>query len=397
MWPTVLNTALGVRSVPKEYLNVARVLQLSPAKTFFKVLLPAALPYMFTGYRLSLGIAWLVIVAVEMLTGTPGIGGFPLAGVQQPRLRAHPPVHRHHRLRGPVARPPHVHGRGAAAAGGVALMAFLELRGVHKSYQNGSRKNSVLRDINLAVEEGELLAIVGYSGAGKSTLVQIIAGLMKADGGTVELGGKPITGPGPDRGIVFQGDSLLPWLTAYDNVFLAVDRVFPRFTAEEKRARTERYLELVKLQDARHKRPHELSGGMRQRVAVARALAQDPQVLLMDEPFSALDALTRATLQDEIERIWREDGKTGVLITNDVDEAILLADRILPLGAGLARRWARPSRWRSPGPATARPSTTIPSSRPCATPSSTTSSTPERAAVPAPQPRRRCRRWPSRR
>jgi nitrate/nitrite transport system ATP-binding protein len=209
-------------------------------------------------------------------------------------------------------------------------MAFLELRGVHKSYG----KNAVLKDVTLSVEEGELLAIVGYSGAGKSTLVQIIAGLMKADGGTVELGGKAITGPGPDRGIVFQGESLLPWLTAYENIHLAVDRVFPRFTAAEKRARTERYLALVKLDDASHKRPHELSGGMRQRVAVARALAQDPKVLLMDEPFSALDALTRATLQDEIERIWREDGKTGVLITNDVDEAILLADRIMPLGAG---------------------------------------------------------------
>ena len=216
------------------------------------------------------------------------------------------------------------------------MAAFLELRGVHKSYENAAKKTStsVLKDINLSVEEGELLAIVGYSGAGKSTLVQIIAGLLKADGGSVELRGKPITGPGPDRGVVFQGDSLLPWLTTYDNVFLAVDRVFPRFTPEQKRARTERYLELVKLKDAHHKRPHELSGGMRQRVAVARALAQDPQVLLMDEPFSALDALTRATLQDEIERIWREDGKTGVLITNDVDEAILLADRIMPLGAG---------------------------------------------------------------
>jgi nitrate/nitrite transport system ATP-binding protein len=209
-------------------------------------------------------------------------------------------------------------------------MAFLELRGVRKSYG----KNAVLKDVTLSVEEGELLAIVGYSGAGKSTLVQIIAGLMKADGGTVELDGKPIAGPGPDRGIVFQGESLLPWLTAYENIHLAVDRVFPRFTAAEKKARTERYLALVKLEDASHKRPHELSGGMRQRVAVARALAQDPQVLLMDEPFSALDALTRATLQDEIERIWREDGKTGVLITNDVDEAILLADRIMPLGAG---------------------------------------------------------------
>ena len=209
-------------------------------------------------------------------------------------------------------------------------MAFLELRGVRKSYG----KNVVLQNIDLSVEEGELLAIVGYSGAGKSTLVQIMAGLIEADGGEARLAGKPITGPGPDRGIVFQGDSLLPWLTTYQNVHLAVERVFPQMTAAEQRARTERYLTLVKLQDAHHKRPHELSGGMRQRVAVARALAQDPQVLLMDEPFSALDALTRATLQDEIERIWREDGKTGVLITNDVDEAILLADRIMPLGAG---------------------------------------------------------------
>jgi nitrate/nitrite transport system ATP-binding protein len=213
-------------------------------------------------------------------------------------------------------------------------MAFLELRGVHKSYGDGVKRNPILTDINLAVEEGELLAIVGYSGAGKSTLVQIIAGLTRPDGGTVQLGGKPILGPGPDRGIVFQGDSLLPWMTTYQNVHLAVERVFTQLSRAEQRARTERYLTLVKLQDAQHKRPHELSGGMRQRVAVARALAQDPAVLLMDEPFSALDALTRATLQDEIGRIWLEDGKTGVLITNDVDEAILLADRIMPLGAG---------------------------------------------------------------
>jgi len=209
-------------------------------------------------------------------------------------------------------------------------MAFLELDGIGKSY--GAR--NVLDKIDLSLDEGELLAIVGYSGAGKSTLMQIIAGLIRPDRGTAMLGGKPITGPGPDRGIVFQGESLLPWLTTFDNVYLAVDRVFPQFTVTEKRDRTAHYLELVKLQNAHQKRPHELSGGMRQRVAVARALAQDPQVLLIAEPFSALDALTRATLQDEIERIWREDGKTGLLITNDVDEAILLADRIVPLGAG---------------------------------------------------------------
>jgi nitrate/nitrite transport system ATP-binding protein len=215
-------------------------------------------------------------------------------------------------------------------------MALLELRGVGKSYGEKASAMEVVRNIDLDVEEGELLAIVGHSGAGKSTLVQIIAGLTKPDRGTVTLDGKPITGPGPDRGIVFQGDSLLPWLTAFENVYLAVDGVFKNATTEEKRARVRRYLDLVRLEAAHDKRPHELSGGMRQRVAVARAFAQNPRVLLMDEPFSAVDALTRATLQDEVERIWREDGKTGVLITNDVDEAILLADRIVPLGAGPA-------------------------------------------------------------
>jgi nitrate/nitrite transport system ATP-binding protein len=189
-------------------------------------------------------------------------------------------------------------------------MPFLELRGVHKSYGDATRRNSVLKDINLAVEEGELLAIVGYSGAGKSTLVQIIAGLAEPDRGTVELGGKPIAGPGPDRGVVFQGDSLLPWMTTFQNVHLAVERVFPQLSEAERRARTERYLTLVKLQDAQHKRPHELSGGMRQRVAVARALAQDPKVLLMDEPFSALDALTRATLADRIVPLGAGPGAT---------------------------------------------------------------------------------------
>jgi len=143
-----------------------------------------------------------------------------------------------------------------------------------------------------------------------------------------------VTGPGPDRGVVFQNYSLLPWMSVYENVFLAVDQVFPRWSAERKRAHTERSIALVNLAPARDKRPAQLSGGMRQRVAVARALAMDPAMLLLDEPLSALDALTRATLQDEIERIWEQDQKTVLMITNDVDEGILLADRIIPLSAG---------------------------------------------------------------
>jgi nitrate/nitrite transport system ATP-binding protein len=213
-------------------------------------------------------------------------------------------------------------------------MAFLELKDVHKGYgQNGSR-TEVLRDINLEIEQGEFVAIVGYSGAGKTTLISMIAGLISADGGSLMLDGKPIEGPGPDRGVVFQNYSLLPWLSVYENILLAVAEVFPEWTSLKQRQQVEKYIEMVNLTPAREKKPVELSGGMKQRVSVARALAIEPQILLLDEPLSALDALTRATLQDEISRIWREDQRTVVLITNDVDEGILLADSIIPLSAG---------------------------------------------------------------
>jgi nitrate/nitrite transport system ATP-binding protein len=214
------------------------------------------------------------------------------------------------------------------------MAGALEMRGVSKSYGDGKDRTEVLRNVNLSVAEGEFVAIVGYSGAGKTTLISMIAGLLSPDRGEVLVDGKKVTGPGPDRGIVFQNYSLLPWLTAFDNVYLAVDQVFADWTRERKREHTQKYLALVKLANAGHKKPHELSGGMRQRVSVARALAANPQVLLLDEPLGALDALTRANLQDEIERIWREERKTALLITNDVDEGILLADRIIPLSAG---------------------------------------------------------------
>ncbi len=213
-------------------------------------------------------------------------------------------------------------------------MPFLELKNVSKGYHAAGARTEVLRNINLQVERGEFVAIVGYSGAGKSTLVSMIAGLIPPDRGTVLLDGKAVIGPGPERAVVFQNYSLLPWLNVFDNVLLAVEEVFPRWPEQQKRQHTEKYVSMVSLWPARHKKPGELSGGMRQRVAVARALAMDPQVLLMDEPLGALDALTRATLQDEIERIWEHDQKTVVMITNDVDEGILLADRIIPLSAG---------------------------------------------------------------
>ncbi len=209
-------------------------------------------------------------------------------------------------------------------------MAFLELTNVSKSFGG----TTILRDINLSIEKGEFVAIVGYSGAGKTTLMSLLAGLAKPDSGSVMLEGTEMKGPGPDRGIVFQNYSLLPWLTVFENVKLAVDQVFADKSDAERVAHTEKFIELVSLTLAREKRPVELSGGMRQRVSVARALAMTPKVLLCDEPLSALDALTRANLQDEIARIQSLHNQTIVLVTNDPDEAILLADRVIPLAAG---------------------------------------------------------------
>jgi nitrate/nitrite transport system ATP-binding protein len=213
-------------------------------------------------------------------------------------------------------------------------MAYLELKNVSKRFGANGARSEVLRDINLSVGKGEFVAIVGFSGAGKTTFISLIAGLLRPDTGTLTLNDLEIAGPGPDRGIVFQNYSLLPWLTVYENIYLAVDQVFPNWTGAKKQQHVEKHIGMVNLTPARGKRPHELSGGMRQRVSVARALAMDPQILLLDEPLSALDALTRATLQDEISRIWQENRKTVVMITNDPDEGIYLADRIIPLSAG---------------------------------------------------------------
>ncbi len=213
-------------------------------------------------------------------------------------------------------------------------MTFLELEGVSKAYGSGNGRSEVLHDINLRIDQGEFIAIVGFSGSGKTTLISTIAGLVQPDAGQVRLQGKPVAGPGPERGVVFQSYSLMPWLTVYGNVALAVDAVFRNQNRAERDAITRKYIEMVGLSHALERRPAELSGGMRQRVAVARALAMRPEILLLDEPLSALDALTRAKLQDEIVQIWERERKTVVLITNDVDEAILLADRIIPLTPG---------------------------------------------------------------
>jgi len=196
---------------------------------------------------------------------------------------------------------------------------------------------TALRDINLEIHKGEFVTLIGHSGCGKSTLLNLIAGLTDPTSGYLFLSGRQIAGPGPDRGVVFQNHSLLPWLTCFENIHLAVERVFAATESKTQlRERTARALDLVGLASASEKRPHEISGGMKQRVGIARALAMEPKVLLMDEPFGALDALTRARLQDELMRIVTATGSTVVMVTHDVDEAVLLADRVVMMTNGPA-------------------------------------------------------------
>ncbi|MDA1232718.1 MAG: ABC transporter ATP-binding protein [Planctomycetota bacterium] len=213
-------------------------------------------------------------------------------------------------------------------------MSFLELRNVNLGFGPASNRTEVLHDVNLSVEENEFVAIIGFSGSGKSTLMSLLAGLHQPDSGEVLLRGKPGGEPGPNRGILFQNYSLLPWLSVYGNIELAVRQVFPKYTPDERKAWIQRYIDIVSLTNSEWKKPQELSGGMRQRLALARTLSMQPEVLLLDEPLSALDALTRANLQDEIVRIWCEDRRTVVMITNDIDEAVLMADRIIALSPG---------------------------------------------------------------
>ena len=206
-------------------------------------------------------------------------------------------------------------------------MGMMEFKNVSKSYG----ESPVLKDITLSVEEGEFLVLLGFSGTGKTTLINLMAGLEMPTSGEITFKDKLITEPSPERGVIFQSYSLMPWLTVNGNVMLAVETMFPSLSKAEKQAKVDHYVQMVGLSHAATRRPAELSGGMRQRVNVARALAMSPEMLLLDEPLSALDALTRANLADEIEHIWEKDKKTCVLITNDVDEAIILADRIIAL------------------------------------------------------------------
>jgi nitrate/nitrite transport system ATP-binding protein len=217
------------------------------------------------------------------------------------------------------------------------MSAFIEVQQANVVFATPKGPFQALRDIDLSIYRGEFVTLIGHSGCGKSTLLNLIAGLLKASSGVLLCDNREIAAPGPERAVVFQNHSLLPWLSCFDNVYLAVERVFG---ANEKKpqlkARTAAALELVNMGHAMHKRPHEVSGGMKQRVGIARALAMEPKVLLMDEPFGALDALTRAKLQDELLKIVARTQSTVVMVTHDVDEAVLLSDRIVMMTNGPA-------------------------------------------------------------
>jgi nitrate/nitrite transport system ATP-binding protein len=214
------------------------------------------------------------------------------------------------------------------------MTPYLQLDHIGKTFTRGAATTEVLRDIRMTIEQGEYVSIIGHSGCGKSTLLNIVAGLTPATVGGALLEGREVNSPGPDRAVVFQNHSLLPWLTVYDNVRLGVNKVFRAKSRAERHDWTMHNLDLVQMAHAKDKRPNEISGGMKQRVGIARALAMEPKVLLLDEPFGALDALTRAHLQDSVMALHQKLGNTVLMITHDVDEAVLLSDRIVMMTNG---------------------------------------------------------------
>lgn len=224
----------------------------------------------------------------------------------------------------------------AAAMSRQPQEGFLDIANVHLSFPTKKGRYPVLSDVNLTVGAGEFVCVIGHSGCGKSTLLSLVSGFNQATEGSVTLKGQPITEPGPDRMVVFQNYALLPWRTVFDNVYLAVNAVWPKKLEAEKRAIVREHLAMVGLTEAADKKPGQISGGMRQRVSIARALAIRPEVLILDEPFGALDAITKEELQEELLKIWNDHRCTVLMITHDIDEALFLADRLVMMTNGPA-------------------------------------------------------------
>lgn len=218
------------------------------------------------------------------------------------------------------------------------MSGFLEMIALNKTYETPRGAAVIVEGFDLELRRGEFVTLIGHSGCGKSTVLSMVAGLSEITDGHVVVGGKEIDGPGPDRGVVFQAPCLLPWLSAFDNVMLGVDKVFAHGTPRQRRDIVEHHLSLVGLADSMHKYPRELSGGMKQRVGIARAFALQPKVLLLDEPFGMLDSLTRIELQDLLLDVWERHRITTLMVTHDVDEAIFLSDRVTMMTNGPAAR-----------------------------------------------------------
>jgi nitrate ABC transporter ATP-binding subunit len=216
------------------------------------------------------------------------------------------------------------------------MKKYLELFSLSKTFLGPAGPALIVKDFTLSLGQGEFVSLIGHSGCGKSTVLSMVAGLATSDSGGIVVAGREIDGAGPDRGVVFQSPCLMPWMTALENVLLGVDEVFAKKTKPERRAIAMRYLDLVGLGDCHAKRPSELSSGMRQRVGLARAFALSPKVLLLDEPFGSLDSLTRMELQDVLLGLWRQDRKTALMVTHDVDEALYLSDRVVMMTSGPA-------------------------------------------------------------
>jgi len=229
---------------------------------------------------------------------------------------------------------PATSGASTAKSANLVTERYVHIEDVGMRFVTKKGTFEALTNVNLSINQGEFVSIIGHSGCGKSTVLNLIAGLLQPTSGYLFCAGREISKPGPERAVVFQNHSLLPWLTCFENVHLAVERVFGSETKVQQQARTHAALDLVGLSHATDKRPNEISGGMKQRVGIARALVMEPKVLLLDEPFGALDALTRAGLQDELMKIMAKTGATAVMVTHDVDEAVLLSDRIVMMTNG---------------------------------------------------------------
>lgn len=216
--------------------------------------------------------------------------------------------------------------------------AFVRIERVSKVYPTAKGPYTVLQDVNLSVKEGEFICVIGHSGCGKSTLLNMVSGFAQPTDGLVTVGGKQVTQPGPERMVVFQNYALLPWLTVFENVYLAVDAVYPKKIEAEKRDIVKKNLAMVGLTEAMDKKPTQISGGMKQRVSIARALSITPEVLILDEPFGALDAITKEELQEELLKIWNDNRCTVLMITHDIDEALFLADKLVMMTNGPAAK-----------------------------------------------------------